>query len=228
MPDQNNSTPRVICVRHGETKWSREGRFTGDTEIDLTAWGADEVSHAGKIYVGRGKLIDPARLVKVIVSPRIRAKHTLEKLLPTPPRPSSNDVNLESKTITTEDIAEWNYGDYEGLTDDKIRSQRRQQELDQEDDWNIWRDGCEGGESKQQVTERLDRLITQICKMQEPHIQGEGHGDVLVVAHGLILRCFWKRWNGFELDQDILLDLPTAGMFVLRFVNTECAIVSVL
>ncbi|EXF73027.1 hypothetical protein CFIO01_12817 [Colletotrichum fioriniae PJ7] len=205
MADRRASTPRVFCIRHGETEWSREGRFTGVTEIDLTARGAQQASDVGELLFGRGKLVDPARLANVIVSPRKRAKHTLEKLLPLSLKTSSDDVNLEAKIITDKNVAEWDYGKYE----------------DKEDAWNIWRDGCEGGESKKDVTERLHRLIIQIRKIQEPRMKGDGPGDVLVVSHGLTLRCFWKLWNGFEIDHNIFIDIETTGMFVLGYKGND-------
>ncbi|KAK1466167.1 hypothetical protein CTAM01_17029 [Colletotrichum tamarilloi] len=221
MSDRGASTPRVFCIRHGETEWSREGRFTGVTEIDLTSRGAQQASDVGELLFGGGKLVDPARLANVIVSPRKRAERTLEKLLPSPLKTSSDDVNLEAKIITDKNVAEWDYGKYEGKTDKQIRCQRQQQGLDKEDAWNIWRDGCEGGESKKDVTERLLRLIVQIRKIQEPHMKGDGPGDVLVVSHGLILRCFWKLWNGFEIDHNISIDIETTGMFVLGYKGND-------
>jgi len=90
--------------------------------------------------VGAGKLLDPLRLALVFVSPRVRAVRTFELLLP----PSSGVVS--GKVTYTEDIAEWNYGDYEGLKDQEIRLLRKQRGLDLERRWNIWSDGCEGGE----------------------------------------------------------------------------------
>ena len=90
--------------------------------------------------MGAGKLLDPLRLAHVFVSPRVRAVRTFELLLP----PSSGVV--AEKVTYTEDIAEWNYGDYEGLKDQEIRLLRKQRSLDLERRWNIWSDGCEGGE----------------------------------------------------------------------------------
>lgn len=89
--------------------------------------------------MGAGKLLDPLRLAHVFVSPRMRAVRTFELLL----APSSGVV---AGVTYTEDIAEWNYGDYEGLKDHEIRSLRKQRGLDLERRWNIWSDGCEGGE----------------------------------------------------------------------------------
>lgn len=90
--------------------------------------------------MGTGKLLDPQRLVRVFVSPRVRAVRTLELLL----QPSSGVV--EGKVTHTNEITEWDYGDYEGLTDQEIRLRRKNKGLDVDKEWNIWSDGCEGGE----------------------------------------------------------------------------------
>ena len=134
----NLLTIRVLNI--GETEWAKSGRFTGITNIELTQAGAAQVSSAAATLVGAGKLLDPCRLVHVFVSPRERAKQTFELLL----APSS-DVVPGSVTYT-EDIAEWDYGDYEGLKTQEIVSMRKQKGLDQESRWDIWSDGCEGGE----------------------------------------------------------------------------------
>lgn len=90
--------------------------------------------------MGAGRLLDPRRLVQVFVSPRVRAVKTLELLLSAYP-----DV-VAGKVTYTEDITEWSYGDYEGRKDQEIRLLRKKRGLDQEKEWDIWLDGCEGGE----------------------------------------------------------------------------------
>ena len=122
----------------GETTWAKSGRYTGRTEIDLTPTGAAQVSATAATLVGAGKLLDPSRLAHVFVSPRKRATRTLELLL---------SGTIEKQNITaTEDIAEWDYGDYEGLKAGEIRDLRNERGLDTVRKWDIWRDGCEGGE----------------------------------------------------------------------------------
>jgi broad specificity phosphatase PhoE len=131
----------TICVlQTGETEWAKLGRSTGTTDVELTQAGAAQVSSAAATLVGAGKLLDPCRLMHVFVSPRLRAKKTFELLL----APSSG-VAAEKVTYT-EDIAEWNYGDYEGRTNQEIRDSRKERGLDLERKWDIWSDGCEGGE----------------------------------------------------------------------------------
>lgn len=122
----------------GETTWAKSGRYTGRTEIDLTPIGAVQVSATAMMLVGPGKLLDPSRLVHVFVSPRKRATRTFELLL-------SGAVEKSNVTLT-EDIAEWDYGDYEGLKAEEIRNLRKERGLDMVTKWDIWRDGCEGGE----------------------------------------------------------------------------------
>jgi probable phosphoglycerate mutase len=131
-------TIRVLQI--GETEWAKFGRSTSFTEIELTQAGVAQVSSAAAKLVGAGKLVDPYRLVHVFVSPRVRTKMTFELLLP----PSSGIV-AENVTFT-DNITEWNYGDYEGLKDAEIRYLRKQRGLDLEREWDIWSDGCEGGE----------------------------------------------------------------------------------
>lgn len=140
MSDQNATTPRVYIARHGETEWTINGRCTGKSEIPLTANGVKQVKGTGKMLVGTGKLIDPSKIAHVFSSPRARAVATLDMLLG-----DENKARLEKdgKITVTEDIAEWDYGDYEGLNPHEIREQRKGKGFDK---WDIWTEGCEGGE----------------------------------------------------------------------------------
>ena len=115
----------------GETEWSKSGRFTSRTELDLTAAGVAQISSTARLLVGNGKLIDTNRLVHVFASPRIRARTTLKLLL----SPSSNIC--EEKITFTEEIAEWDYGDYEGLKKEEIRRLRKDKGLDKEREWDV-------------------------------------------------------------------------------------------
>jgi len=123
---------RLYLIRHGETKWSKSGRHTGCTDIPLTKLGELEARQLGE----RLSLIEFSRIYS---SPQQRAQRTCELTLP------------ERAFDTEQDLAEWNYGDYEGkLTQDiwKVRS-----------NWDLFHDGCPGGESPRQVAARADRLI---------------------------------------------------------------------
>jgi sedoheptulose-bisphosphatase len=140
-PPDHTKINRLLTIRVlqiGETEWTKSGQFTGTTEIELTQAGAEQVSSAATTLVGAGKFLDPYCLAHVFVSPRVRARNTFKLLL---------DLSLVAKKVTyTEDIMEWDYGDYEGLTDEQTRNLRKERGLDLQRRWNIWSDGCEGGE----------------------------------------------------------------------------------
>ncbi|KAL4914301.1 histidine phosphatase superfamily [Aspergillus aurantiobrunneus] len=215
MSDRDTLTPRVFLVRHGETEWAKSGRFTGTTDIGLTETGAAQVSSAAATLVGAHKLLDPGRLACIFVSPRSRAETTFELLL------GPFFGVMKAKVAHTEDIAEWDYGDYEGYTDQAIRKLRKEKGLDREKEWNIWSDGCEGGESSKQIADRLDGLISQIKDIQRPYMNGEEPADVLLVAHGLINRCFVLRWLGFPLDFDLRMMFAPGAIAVLSYKNND-------
>src|SRR5690349_3854054 len=109
----------IVLVRHGQTEWSANGRHTSYTDLELTPDGEAQARAAGETLAGR-------RFAAVLSSPRTRALRTAE---------------LAGLTVTavTEDLAEWNYGEYEGVTTVDIRRGRP--------DWSLWTDGCPGGES---------------------------------------------------------------------------------
>lgn len=100
-------------------------------------------------------------------------------------------------------IAEWDYGDYEGLTGAEVRERRKQNgEGGADGAWNIWTDGCPGGESPDDVIKRVDGLIREIRERHHaPALDSESAGDVLVVAHGHLLRAFAMRWMGKSLSE---------------------------
>ena len=98
MSGKDASTPRIFLLRHGETEWSKTGQLTGGTEVSLTEHGRNQVTATGKIVYGPGKLIDPAKIVKVFVSPRSRAQQTWDLL--------SGGGESEAKA----ELDEWGYG----------------------------------------------------------------------------------------------------------------------
>ncbi|KAI2787177.1 hypothetical protein POX_f07540 [Penicillium oxalicum] len=216
-------TPRCFIIRHGETEWSLNGRHTGISDLPLTANGEKRVKATGKALVGNDRLIVPKNLVHVYVSPRKRAQRTLElleaaaKRLPwNEQRNAQEPIRTEAKVEVTEAIREWDYGDYEGLTSAQIKSMRKEQGLPP---WNIWTDGCPGGESPEDVVRRLDALIAEIrSKYHQPAFDqpNEHKGDVLVVAHGHILRAFAMRWVGKPLYETSLI-LEAGGVGTLSY-----------
>lgn len=135
---------------------------------------------------------------------------------------SEQGVRTEAKVQITEDIREWDYGDYEGITSPEIRELRKKQGLDPA--WDIWSDGCPGGEGPKEVEERLDRLIGDIRSRFHADVmsgkgeaKGHGHGDVLIVAHGHILRAFAMRWIGKRLCDGPTFLLEAGGVGTLSY-----------
>jgi len=212
MPDKDAGTPRVFLVRHGETEWTISGRYTGRSDIPLTTNGEKQVSSSASVIVGPGKIVDPSRIAHLFVSPRTRAQRTYELLFD-----ESSRKNLEKSYETTEDIREWEYGMYEGLLTAQIRAARKERGLDKERPWNIWVDGCEEGETAAEVAARLDRIIAKIREIQGPYMYGEKAVDVVLIAHGHILRAFAKRWIGFELSRSLPMMLEPGAIGVLSY-----------
>ncbi|KAG9242714.1 histidine phosphatase superfamily [Calycina marina] len=222
------ATPRVFIVRHGETEWSLNGRHTGTTDIPLTANGEKRIIATGKALVGDDRLIVPRNLAHIFVSPRKRAQRTLELLeigcrekLPWEERRKHADDGIKTNACVqvTEDIREWDYGDYEGITSPDIKEQRKKAGLGP---WDIWTDGCPGGESSEEVTQRLDRLIDEIRNKYHAPVIGKpkgeaGPGDVLVVAHGHILRAFAMSWVQKTLKDGPTFLLEAGGVGILSY-----------
>ncbi len=147
------TTPRVFIIRHGETEWSLNGRHTGTSDIPLTENGEKRILATGKALVGHDRLIVPEHLAHIYVSPRKRAQRTLELLglgckEPMPWQqhghiPQTEHEATEAKIQVTDQIREWDYGDYEGLKPAEIKKKRDE---NGEGTWLIWKDGCPGGE----------------------------------------------------------------------------------
>lgn len=171
------------------------------------------------------------------MSPRHRAQRTLELLhlgcRERYPWNSSSHHSSSSAETTSQDqaslrthatieitpnIREWTYGDYEGLTSSQIRKSRSERGLDP--NWDIWRDGCEGGESAEDVTARCDELIREVRGKWHRDAFGKNAAgkktDVLIVAHGHILRAFAARWIGKPLEDNPSLILEAGGVGTLR------------
>jgi broad specificity phosphatase PhoE len=171
---------RVIVVRHGETEWSAARRHTGRSDPPLTAVGRDQAK--GLVDVLGGLEVE-----RVLTSPLSRARETCSL------------AGFEARATVCDDLCEWDYGDYEGLTFDEIRAQ--------DPAWNLWKDGCPGGESPAEVGDRADRAIEAFI---EP-----GPGTVLVFAHGHILRVIAARWVSLEIAVAARLLLATGAIGVL-------------
>jgi broad specificity phosphatase PhoE len=168
----------LVLVRHGETEWSLSGRHTGLTDIPLTEHGREEARALSKV-------LDPATFDRVLCSPLERARETCALA-------GFADGQVE----IVEDLHEWDYGEYEGVTTDAIRQTRP--------DWYLWRDGCPGGESPEQVAARADRVI-------ELRVAGA----TIAFAHGHFLRMVGARWAGLA---------PAAGGHLLLSPATVSAL----
>ncbi|KAF2666463.1 phosphoglycerate mutase [Microthyrium microscopicum] len=225
MADQ--VTPRLFIIRHGETEWSLNGRHTGSTDIPLTANGEKRVIATGKALVGKDRMIVPGDLAHIYVSPRKRAQRTLELLgigcrekFPWHDSHNGAEVRTDASIEITEAVREWDYGGYEGKTSAQIRVERNEKGLSE--NWDIWSQGCPGGESPQQVEERLDKLIAEIRAKWHAPVMGKdrkgcGPGDVLVVAHGHIGRAFVARWVGKNIMENPSLILEAGGVGCLSY-----------
>jgi broad specificity phosphatase PhoE len=175
---------RLLLLRHGETEWSLSGQHTGSTEIDLTENGRTQAKLAGGVLSGLD-LDDPV----VISSPRQRALVTAEL--------AGLTVNEISPLL-----AEWDYGEYEGVTTKKIR--------ETVPDWLVWTHGCPGGESVAQVSERADRAIAMALRHMESH-------DVVFVSHGHFSRSVITRWVELPLVEGSRFGMRTASIAMCGF-----------
>ncbi|CAI5757973.1 unnamed protein product [Candida verbasci] len=208
--------PRVIFIRHGQTEWSKSGQHTSRTDIPLTEFGIKQMRNTGKALIGNSPLnmIKPQNLTHIFVSPRKRAQQTCELIL------ESLDENCKNllKIETDQNIREWEYGDYEGLKTQEIRDSRHKRKIDPPTrTWNIWRDGCENGENYLDVTERLDEFIKKIQAIHAKSLEEDKPSDVIVIAHGHILRCLVTRWVRKELNKDPMLMIDAGGVGVLSY-----------
>jgi len=130
---------------------------------------------------------------------------------------SDTSIRTNAKVEITQDIREWDYGDYEGITSHEIRERRKKEGKGH---WDIWTDGCPGGESPEDVTARVDRLISEIRSEYHAPVIGKctnEPSDVLVVAHGHILRAFAMRWAGKTLHDGPTLLLEAGGIGTLSY-----------
>ncbi|MCE2808232.1 MAG: histidine phosphatase family protein [Actinobacteria bacterium] len=154
--------PLLYVVRHGATEWSRSGQHTGRTDLPLLPEGEEQARATGSLLAN----ID---FSLVLCSPMQRARRTCEL------------AGLLDCAVTENDLQEWDYGDYEGVTTPKIR--------ETVPGWTVWSGVCPNGETIEQVSNRADRVIERVRNES---------GNVIVFAHGHILRILTARWC--ELD----------------------------
>jgi broad specificity phosphatase PhoE len=173
--------PRLYAVRHGQTAWSRQGRHTGRTDVPLEPAGRTAAIALGNRLAGLGFGL-------VLSSPLTRAAETARL------------AGFADRVEMVEDLFEWDYGDYEGLTTPEIRTQHP--------GWSLWTDGVPNGESVVDVGRRADRVIARV--------RSEGV-DCLCFAHGHLLRALASRWVGLPAIAGRLWALDPAGIGVLGF-----------
>ncbi|MDP9168527.1 MAG: acid phosphatase, partial [Actinomycetota bacterium] len=159
--ERNVERHRLVLLRHGETEWSKSGKHTGRTDLELTGDGRHQATLAADALANL-QLRDPV----VVSSPRHRAVVTAEL------------AGLSVDEVTPL-LAEWDYGDYEGLTTPEIREQAP--------DWTVWNYGCPGGESVAAISVRADRAVSLALSHMESR-------DVVFVGHGHFSRAVMTRW----------------------------------
>lgn len=211
MPQE--STPRLIFVRHGQTEWSKSGQYTSVTDLLLTPFGVRQMRATGRNLVGStpDQLVQVRNLHYVISSPRTRARQTVELLL----EGLSEEEKSHIEFRVDDRIREWEYGDYEGLLTKQIIDLRQLRGLGTS--WNIWAYGCENGESYTDVTKRVDELIADIRKLHKKALEEQKACDIVVVAHGHILRCLAARWVEYPINCNPKYMLDAGGVGVLSY-----------
>ena len=174
-----STVPTVYLARHGETEWSKSGQHTGRTDLPLTAKGEADAKKIGTRLAG-------ITFARVFTSPLQRARRMAELAgFAAEPDPG---------------LLEWNYGEYEGLKTAEIRGRRP--------GWDLFRDGCPGGESARDISDRVDGVVARLKGLS---------GNLLLFAHGHVLRVLAARWVGQPVPFGRALLLSTATVSILGF-----------
>jgi broad specificity phosphatase PhoE len=179
------TSQQVVLVRHGETEWSRDGRHTGKTDVPLTPAGREQARVVRPELTGR-------TFTLVLTSPLQRALETCRL------------AGFEAQARVRPELAEWDYGRYEGLTSKQIAASNPH--------WSLWRDGGPGGETPTDVGRRADSVIGEIREVT---------GNVLIFAHGHILRVLTARWLAEPAAGGRHYALQTASLSVLGYEHEE-------
>jgi broad specificity phosphatase PhoE len=169
----------LVLARHGATEWSRNGRHTGRTDLPLLDDGREDAKRLQAPLAQRS-------FEKVLSSPLTRALDTCKL------------AGLGDRVELTDQLLEWDYGDYEGITTADICKDRP--------GWNLWTGGCPGGESASEVGARMDGLIAELTEID---------GDVALFGHGHALRVLATRWIGLPPENGALFVLSTGTLSVL-------------
>ena len=177
----NSPSQQIYLARHGETAWSLSGQHTGSTDLPLTPRGEENARRLGERLQGQ-------KFTKVFTSPLQRARRTCEL------------AGFTAVAATDPDLVEWNYGEYEGLTTAQI--------LAKHPGWQLFRDGCPGGESPDQAAARADRVVGRLRTLQ---------GDELLFSSGQFLRMLATRWLGLPAVDGSCFLLSTASLSILGY-----------
>lgn len=177
----SEALPVIYLARHGETAWSLSGQHTGRTDLPLTERGERQARIVAERLRG-------STFAKVLSSPSQRAVRTAEL------------AGFHKVAETVPDLAEWDYGQYEGRRTAEILTERP--------DWQLFRDGCPGGEFPEQVAARADRVVKRVRTVD---------GNVLMFSSAHILRVLAARWLGLEPAAGRYFLLGTASLSVLGY-----------
>jgi len=168
----------LSLIRHGETEWSLSGRHTSRTDIPLTEQGEQDARTLGE-------RLRATTFLRAFTSPMQRARRTCAL------------TGLTPVAEVEPDLAEWNYGDYEGLRSQEIRQARP--------DWNLFRDGCPHGETPAQVSDRADRIISRLRALP---------GNIALFSHGHFGCVLAVRWIGLPVIEGQHFRLGTASLSI--------------
>jgi len=181
MNNSAESFPRIYLVRHGETAWSLSRQYTGRADIPLTARGERDA-------VELSTHLEGLEFAQVLVSPLLRARQT------------ANLIGFGARVSFDPDLLEWDYGSYEGRRAAEVQAERP--------GWDLFTDGCPGGESLQDLALRADRVVEKLRAAAS---------DVLVVAHRDILRILIARWIGLSPIDARRFYLDTASISIIGY-----------
>jgi broad specificity phosphatase PhoE len=181
MRSMNGALPIVCLARHGETAWSLAGQHTGLTDLPLTERGEADARCLAPRLAG-------VAFSEVSTSPLKRVVQTCEL------------AGFGDRSKIDPDLVEWNYGLYEGARTAEIHQQRP--------DWQLFRDGCPGGESPDQISARADRIVARVRSID---------GNVLLFASGHFLRVLAARWLGLDAGDGAFFVLGTASLSILGY-----------
>ncbi len=172
---------RIYFIRHGETAWSITGQHTGCTDLPLTGHGE---SMAKELAANLGCV----SFSRVFSSPRLRARMTCAL------------TGLGQNAESSPELAEWDYGQYEGLRTAEIHERHAS--------WDIWTNGCPGGETPDGIGRRVDHVIEKLDKLS---------GNVALFSHGQFGRVLATRWIGLPVDQGQHFSLDPASISILSY-----------